>query len=127
MDTDIFIVHVKREDIAEEVETRLDTSNCELDRPLLKRNNKKVIGSIKDELDGTIMKEFVGFGRKTYSFSKDNNDEDKKTKDTKKCVTKRKLKFQDYKNCLQAAQIEDKINYLEKYKINVDGLKENKK
>ena len=27
---------------------------------------------------------------------------------------KGKLKFQDYKNCLEAAEIEDKINHLEK-------------
>ena len=30
-------------DIAEDVETRLDTSNCELDRPLPKGKNGKVI------------------------------------------------------------------------------------
>ena len=41
----------------------------------------------------------------------------KKAKDTEKCVIKRKLKFQDYKNCLQAAQIENKINHLEKIKL----------
>ena len=37
---------------------------------------------------------------------------------------KRKLKFEDYKNCLGAAQIENKINHLEKNKIDVDSLKE---
>ena len=39
-------------------------------------------------------------------------------------VTKRKLKFQHYKNCLDAAQIENKINHLEKNNINVDSLEE---
>ena len=29
---------------------------------------------------------------------------------------KRKLKFQDYENCLEAAQVENKINHLEKKK-----------
>ena len=38
----------------------------------------------------------------------------KKVKSTNKCVIKRKLKFEDYKNCLEAAQIENKINHLEK-------------
>ena len=38
-------------------------------------------------------------------------------KGTKKCVTKRKLKVQDYKNCLEAAQIENKINHLKKIKL----------
>ena len=33
------------------------------------------------------MKEFVGLRAKTYSYLKD-NDEDKKAKDTKKCVSR---------------------------------------
>ena len=40
--------------IAEDVETRFDTSNWELDRPLPKGKNKKVIGLIKDELGGKL-------------------------------------------------------------------------
>ena len=44
----------------------------------------------------------------------------KKQKCTKKCVIK-KLKFQDYINCLETAQIESKINHLEKNKICVDS------
>ena len=46
-------------DIAEDVEIRFDTSNYELDRPLPKEKNKKVIGLIKDELCGKIMTKFV--------------------------------------------------------------------
>ena len=30
---------------------------------------------------------------------------------------KRKLKFENYKNCLEATQLENKINYLEKIKL----------
>ena len=41
---------------------------------------------MKDELGGRIMK---GLRAKTYSYSKDNNDEDKKRKGTKKCVVKK--------------------------------------
>ena len=44
MDTNSFIVHIKTDniykDIAEDVETRFDTSNFELDRPLPKVKNK---------------------------------------------------------------------------------------
>ena len=47
----------------------------------------------------------------------------KKAKDTKKCVIKRKLKFENYKNCLEATQLENKINHLEKDEIGVDCLK----
>ena len=45
MDTDSLVVHVKTDDIykdiAEDVETRFDTSNFELDRPLPKLKMKK--------------------------------------------------------------------------------------
>ena len=48
MDTDNFIVYIKTDDIykdfAEDIETRFDTSNYELNRPLPKGKNKKVIG-----------------------------------------------------------------------------------
>ena len=64
---------------------------------------------MRDELDGKIMQEFVRL--------RDNNDEDKKAKGTKKFVIKRKLKFENYKNCLKAAQIKNTINHLEKNKI----------
>ena len=33
----------------------------------------------------------------------------------------KKLKFQDYKNCLEVPQIENKINHLEKNKIDVES------
>ena len=38
----------------------------------------------------------------------------KTQKAQKKCVIKRKLKFQDYKNCLNAAKADGKLKYLEK-------------
>ena len=54
------------------------------------------------------MKTFIGLRAKIYSFLKDNNNEDKKS--TRKGVIKKKLKFWYYQNCLEAAQIENKIN-----------------
>ena len=75
MDADSFIVYIKAykicEEIAEDVETRFDTSNDELDRALPKR--KKVIGLMKDELGGKIM-------RKSYSYLIDDSSKDKKAK-----------------------------------------------
>ena len=76
--------------IAEDVEKRIDTWNYDTDSPLLKRKNKTVIKLIKDELGGQIMKEFVGLRAKPYSHLKENKDEDKKEKGTKKCVMKKK-------------------------------------
>ena len=50
--TESCIVYMKKDDIhkdiAEDMETRFDTSIFELDRPLPKKNNKKVIRLIQD-------------------------------------------------------------------------------
>ena len=60
MDKDSFIVYLKTDDIAEDVETRFDTFDKFRNRQTLTyRENKKVIGLVKDELDGQIIKEFV--------------------------------------------------------------------
>ena len=124
IDTDSSIVYIETDDIykdiAENVKTRFDTSNHKLERPLPKEKNKKVIGLMKNELGENIMTKFVGLRTKTYSYIVDNGSEDKKAKGTK---TKRKRKFKNYKNCLEATQLENEIYDLEKTKINVDGLK----
>ena len=62
--------------------------------------------------------------QKTYSTLKDNNDEGKKAKGTKKRVIKRKMKFENYKNCLKASQIINIVNYVKKKEAHVDSLKE---
>ena len=78
---------------------------------------------MKDELDGKIMTKFVGLRAKTYSYLIDDGNEYKKAKGTKKCVIKRKLKFENHKNCLEATQLENKINYLEINKIDINSIK----
>ena len=88
-----------------------------------KGKNKKVIGLMKDELGGKIMTKFVGLRAETYSYLIYDGSESKKAKGTKKCVMKRKLKFENYRNHLEARQLENKINYREKYEINIDSLK----
>ena len=40
-------------------------------------------------------------------------------KGTKRCVIKKNLKFEDYKNYLEATQLENKINHLDKFEIDV--------
>ena len=67
--------------------------------------NKKVIGLMKDELGGKIMTESVALRPKKYSYLMDGGSNDKKAKGKKKCVIKRILKFNDYKNCLLKNEI----------------------
>ena len=109
MDSDNFIMHIKTEDfyedIADDVEKRFDTSNYEFNRPLPAGKDKKVIGLMKDELGEKIMTKFVALKPKNYSYLTDDCEEDKKAKVTKKCVIKRRLKFNDYKDCLLSNQI----------------------
>ena len=66
MDTDGLLVFIKTDDIykdiAEDVKTRFNTSNYELDRLVPK--GKKNIGLIKDELGGKIMRKFAGLRAK---------------------------------------------------------------
>ena len=101
IDTDSFIMHIKMKDfckdIADDVEKRFDTSNYEVNRRLPTGKNKKVIGLMKDELGGKIMTDLVALRTKTYSYLMDDGGSDKKAKETKNCVIKQKLKFNDYK------------------------------
>ena len=77
-------------DIAEDNETIFDTSNFKLDSLFSKGKNKKLFGL---------------------------NDEVKKPKGLETCVINRRLNFENYKNCLEPAQIENKINHLEKQRF----------
>ena len=85
-------------DIAGDVETRFNTSGYK-DRPLPVGKNKKVIGLMKDELGGEIMKEFISLRPKMYSY-RVGNAEPKKYKGIKKCVMKKTITFDDYKDYL---------------------------
>ena len=107
MDTDSYVYDIKTDDfykdIAEDIEARFDTSaysnNIADNRPLPIGKNKKVIGLMKNELGGGIMKEFVALRAKMYSYI-DDRSELKKCKGIKKCVIEREIKFKEYKRCL---------------------------
>ena len=53
MDTDTFILYIKTENfyvnVSKDIERRFDTSSYELQRPLPKGENKKIIGLITDK------------------------------------------------------------------------------
>ncbi|XP_057294564.1 uncharacterized protein LOC130623081 [Hydractinia symbiolongicarpus] len=72
MDTDSFVYYIKPEDfyrdIADDVETRFDTSTYSKDdgRPLPIGKNEKVVGLMKDELSSKIMTEFITLRAKLY-------------------------------------------------------------
>ena len=100
MDTDSFVMNIKTndfyKDISRDVDNKFDTSNYEVNRLLPMEKNKKVLGLMKGELAGEI----ITLRPKTYSHLTDNDKEDKKAKETKKCEIKKTIKFNDYKKCL---------------------------
>ena len=95
MDTDSLIYDIETndiyEDIADDVESRLDTSSYNNNMPLPVGKNKKVIGLMKHEL-GDIMTEFITLRPKVYSY-KVGNSESKKCKGIKKCVVRKTISF----------------------------------
>ena len=114
MDTDSLIYSIETDDfykdIADDVKDRFDTSGYNSNRPLAVGLNKKIIGLMKDELGGEIMTEFVTLRPKMYAYrtggseSTAGRDEVKKCKGIKKCVVRKTISFEDYKNCLLSGE-----------------------
>ena len=100
-DTGNFIVYIKSEDIyglAGDIKKRSDTLNYEIKRPLPIAKTKKVIGLMKNELSGKTIKKVSALKPNTYSYIIDDDHSDKKAKDTKKCVVKWEIRFQDFQD-----------------------------
>ena len=115
VDTDSFVINIFSEDffehISNDVERWFDTSNYDENnkRPLQIGVNKKVIGIFKDESGKKIMKEFCALRAKTYSYLMEDDSEIKKAAGVKRCVIKRRLMFENYKNSLFNNAITTKI------------------
>ena len=73
------------------------------------------------------MTQFIALRPNIYSYLTDDNDKSKKAKDIKKFVMKGKLKFWDYKNFLEANQLEKKLNYQVKNKLAINSQEKIKK
>ena len=105
-DIDSFVIHIITGDffecISNYVERWFDTSNCDENdkRPLPIGKDKKVPGAFKDGLGGRTIVEVVALRRKTWAYLMDDGSEHKKPKRTKKYVIKRRLVFENYKDCL---------------------------
>ena len=106
MDTDSFVINIFTEDffgdINNDVERWFDTANYDKNdkRTLQTSMNKKGIGMFKDELGRKIMKEFCALRAKIYVYLMDDDSEKKKAKGTKRCVIKREIMFENYRDSL---------------------------
>ena len=115
MDTDSLIYSIETKvykDIANDVESRFDTSGYPNDglRPLPIGKNKKVIGLMKDELGGEIIKEFISLRPKMYSY-RVGSSEPKKCKGIKKCVVKKTKVSKIIKNAYSMEKRVIEANY----------------
>ena len=82
MDIESFIVCIEADDIY---------SHTEEDLEIKKEKDRKVIGLIKEDIDGKVMKEFAILRAKGCSYLTDNNEEAKKAKRPKHVSQKEQL------------------------------------
>ena len=105
-DTDSLMYEIQTEDfykdISGDVKNKFDTSDYPENHPsgIPTGENKKVLGMMKDEAAGKIIKEFVGLRAKLYSFIMDDGEEIKKCKGIKKQVVESSIRHEHYKTCL---------------------------
>ena len=125
-DTDSFLYEIQTEDfykdISEDVKDRFDTSDYPENQPsgIPTGINKKVLGMMKDETAGKIIKEFVGLRAKLYSFIMEDGKENKRCKGVKKQVVESSITHEDYKTCLRTGKEQlRKQNILRSYEHEV--------
>ena len=121
-DTDSLMYEIETEDfykdIAGDVKDKFDTSDYPENHPsgIPTGINKKVLGMMKDEAAGKIIKEFVGLRSKLYSFVMDDGGETKKCKGIKKQVVESSIRHEHYKTCLTTGkELLRKQNILRSY------------
>ena len=122
-DTDSLMYEIETEDfykdISGDVKNRFDTSDYPENHPsgIPTGINKKVLGKMKDEAAGKIIKEFVGLRAKLYSYKMYEGEEEiKKCKGIKKQVVQSSISHEDYKTCLLTGKEElRKQNILRSY------------
>ena len=108
-DTDSFILSVPTEDFYKDLETELDHydfSDYPTTHPLHNQQNKKIIGKMKDEMNGKLISEYVGLRSKQYSIKHDSGTSSK-AKGIQKCAIKnREIKHEHYINALNGKEIQ---------------------
>ena len=108
MDKYSFIANIKSEDayadLAVDVETRFNISNHEVDRLLFVETNNKMIGLMKDELGGRIIKESATLRPNMYNYLTNDSCVNKKAKGKKKSVIKHKIKFEENDQIIMNSQ-----------------------
>ena len=101
-DTDSFILHVQTSDVYRDMVEDInayETSDYPQNHFAYNVKNKKVLGKMKDELNGRPVREFVGLRPKMYSLLEADGREKKMAKGISKRVTDR-LRHEEYRQAL---------------------------
>lgn len=131
-DTDSFVYEIHCDDayaLFRENKARFDTSDFPLDNPYdIKHFNKKVLGVMKDEYKGELLKEFIGLRSKMYTVKTFKNKITKKGKGVKKYVLDRKISFDDYMKCIvEKCELKKDQTRIQSSRHNVYTIKNEKK
>ena len=132
-DTDSLCYHMKTEDAYEDFykdKELFDNSDYDPGNKFYFKENKKVIGKMKDECAGIPITEFCGLRSKMYSYIKENDKYCCKAKGIKKNVVAKEIKHKNYleilqgktKNRYQMNIIRSKSHILNTCEVNKIGL-----
>ena len=102
-DTDSLCYEIKTNDVYADMKENLDwfdTSDYSKEHTCYSAKNCKVIGKMKDEMNGNIVKEFCGLKAKMYSIIDCHDHEKLTAKGIKRSFAAKHLRHELYKNCL---------------------------
>ncbi|KAK3083754.1 hypothetical protein FSP39_002625 [Pinctada imbricata] len=85
-----------------------DFSEYNKDHPLYDTTNKKVIGKMKDELNGAFLMEFVGLRAKMYSILYEREKTDKELKEMQKSQDEKEKVLEENKRTKMDEEIEER-------------------
>ena len=101
-DTDSLCYEIKTDEVYKDLfqdKELFDNSDYPKNSAFFFDKNKKVIGKMKDEAVGMVIKEFIGFRSKMYSYEI-NNETTKKCKGISKHTIKKDITIDDYRDTL---------------------------
>ena len=93
-DTDSFVIHVETDDLykdLKQINNHMYCSDYPKDHVNYDVSNKKVLGKFKDEVNGKIIREFIGLKPKMYTFNVMADREQKKAKGVPKHIVNKKM------------------------------------
>ena len=102
-DTDSFVIHVETDDLykdLKQINNHMDFSDYPKHYDNFDISNKKVLGKFKDEVNGKIIKEYIGLKPKMYAMDVQHDDEKKTAKGVPKNIVKKEMNFNMYKKTL---------------------------